>query len=135
MTSKVEEELRQMTSVYASALPLYREAGWDAILPVPPAAKMPPPSGFTGGTARLPSDAEYAVWSTSHAAWNVALRLPDGVLGIDVDEYGSKHGATNLEDWAIDRELPALPPTWSSSSRDGESRISFFRVPSAHNYV
>lgn len=117
---------------YASALPAYLAAGWPAVLPVPPEAKTPPPAGFSGADGRDPGPGDYTMWSAGMPHWSVALRLPDGVVGIDVDEYvkGSvtKNGAATL---AYYREkLGELPPTWSSTARGaGPSRILFYRVP------
>ena len=64
---------------------------------------------------------------------SVALRMPDGVIGIDVDQYvkggKQKHGAETLA--AKIAELGPLPPTCSSTARGpGQpSRIYFFRAP------
>lgn len=131
----MEQELEGLTSIYGHALPLYQQAGWSSILPVPPSAKSPPPTGYTGRTDLIPTDADYETWLGEKATWNIALRLPDGVIGIDIDDYDNKHGAMSLEEFAIDRELPRLPSTWSSSSREGESGIYLFRVPAGRTFV
>lgn len=131
----MDQELEGLTSVYALGLPLYREAQWPSILPIPPSMKKSPPEGFTGGTDRVPTEDEYVEWATKQPHWNIALRLPDGVIGIDIDDYGTKTGLMNLENFAIDLELPALPSTWMSSSRDGGSGIYLVRVPTGHRFV
>src|SRR4051812_2322977 len=65
--------------VFAGAAMLYHQAGWPAVLPVPPETKSPPPTGYTGaegldtpadllngwasGTIRHPSGSSYAAYS------------------------------------------------------------------------
>ena len=53
-------------------------------------------------------------------------RVPDGIVGVDVDLYaaGAKESLIRLF-----AECGPLPPTWSSSSRDDGSGIYFYRVP------
>src|SRR6478609_2691842 len=101
----------------------YRAAGWLGTLHIPMGRKSPPPTGYTGYDGAWPTDAEAAIWSG-----NIGLRMPTDVIGIDVDDYESKHGASQLAE--IEQRLCPLPPTWSSTRRGwGESRIRFYRVP------
>lgn len=94
--------------------------GWNPI-PLPPGAKWPPPSGVTGWNGRATTDADLAgPWDWSG---NLGLRLPPGVIGIDVDAYA---GGT-LDD--LEAKHGPLPPTRWSTSRDDGSGIAFFRVP------
>lgn len=112
---------------YASGLPIYVQAGWRGVLPLPPGLKTPPPVGFTG-SGDDPTNEQLLTWATSHAAGNLALRMPANVVGIDVDAYDGKAGAESLRA-AVDT-WGELPPTWMSSSRvDGISGIRFYRVP------
>ena len=58
------------------------------------ARKHPPPSGRTGYRGRGPTETELAIedWTG-----NIALRLPYGVVGVDVDVYhGSAEGLVEL---------------------------------------
>ncbi len=120
--------------VFAGAALLYQQAGWPAVLPVPPETKSPPPTGYTGAEG-LDTPAELlASWASGkYAAYCVALRMPDGVIGIDVDEYVTaagrvKRGAGTLA--ACVEKWGPLPATWTSTARgEGPSRIAFFRVP------
>jgi hypothetical protein len=49
------------------------------------------------------------------------------VVGIDVDDYGDKHGGKQLKE--LEAEHGELPKTWISTSRALPSGIRFFRVP------
>src|SRR5699024_5175754 len=117
-----------MSGPYADAFDQYYRAGWRSMLPLPPRAKKYPPSGYTGGGGKDPSYADMFAWSETHAASNIALRMPPNVIGIDVDNYGDKDGATSLA--IAEATYGELPPTWRSTSRDdGVSGIRFYRVP------
>jgi hypothetical protein len=111
---------------YASAAHTYREA-WGGVLPLPPLGKTPPPAGYTGHDGPWPTDEQVAQWVNTLGEGNVALRLPDGVIGIDVDHYGDKRGADILAE--LEAQWGALPATWVSSSRSWPSGIRLFRVP------
>jgi len=113
---------------YADAALVYWAAGWRGILPLPAGAKDPPPHGWTGADGAVPSYADVWAWREQHPSGNLALRLPDGLIGIDVDAYGTKQGGPSLRA-LVDTHGP-LPATWRSTSReDGVSGISLFRVP------
>ncbi|MEU1810970.1 DNA polymerase [Micromonospora aurantiaca (nom. illeg.)] len=116
---------------YADSVADYALAGWSCILPVPGAAKHPPPVGFTGADGRDTDAAQLVAWSATHAGYSIALRMPDGVIGIDVDHYtkGSvdKRGGDSLAEY--EQRWGALPTTWRSSARDLPSGIRFYRVP------
>ena len=98
-------------------------------LPIPTGAKYPPPAGWTGGGAPMASQADVESWDETHGDWNVALRLPPGVLGVDVDAYGDKAGADTLATWErlAGEALPQAP--WTTSRTDGVSGIRLYRVP------
>jgi hypothetical protein len=89
--------------------------------------KKPPPNGYTGYDAMEPSYPDIMAWIEDHPDGNLALHLPRGVIGLDVDAYGAKTGeATFIE--ALNR-WGALPPTVRSTSRpDGVSGIRLYRV-------
>jgi hypothetical protein len=114
---------------YADAASLYWDAGWRGILPLPPRRKASPPIGWTGRAGAWPGRGDVLAWETGpEGAGNLGLRLPEDVIGIDVDNYSGKSGADTLGDsfgkWG------ALPPTWVSTSRaDGISGIRLYRVP------
>lgn len=112
---------------FAQAAGAYYRAGWKPI-PLPPKKKSPPPVGFTGGSGVDPTAEQVEEWRATVGDGNIGLRLPDYVLGIDVDAYGEKAGEQTLAAYEV--KLGALPATWMTSSReDGVSGIRLFRVP------
>jgi len=116
-----------MTTPHGSTAARYCEAGWTGVLALPPRAKGNPLSGFTGREGVDPTPAQVADWISTRADGNIALRLPDGIIGVDVDQYGDKAGTSSLA--ALETLLGALPPTVMSTSRDNGSGIRLFTVP------
>ena len=118
---------------FGQSVQAYAAAEWPCILPVPVEAKSPPPVGFTGEAGADTSVDQLVAWFNSpYADWSVALRLPEYVIGIDVDHYDkgtvSKRGGDTLAEYVA--RWGELPPTWSSTARGpGLSRIMFYRVP------
>lgn len=114
---------------YARAALIYRAAGWEGTLPLGsrPGMKFPPPSGWTGHGAAYPSGADVTAWTETNGAHNIGLRMPPGVIGLDVDHYGNKTGADTLA--ALTERFGPLPPTWVSSARPAPSGIRLYRVP------
>lgn len=93
---------------------------------MPPAQKGPPLRGTTGAEAPNPTLKMLRRWASCYQGWNTGLRLPECLLGIDVDAY-KPEGA---ESWELLRaELGPLPDTWVSTSRADGSGIRLFRVP------
>lgn len=129
---------------YAQAARLYRAAGWHGALPLgdAPGMKWPPPGNkrrgdsFTGHEGRMPSGADVEAWIETHGHLNIGVRMPHGVLGIDVDAY-EKAGKRKLGDEtlaALEARFGPLPPTWVSSARPAPSGIRWFRVPEGLNW-
>lgn len=59
---------------------------------------------------------------------SLGVRLPAGVLGIDVDAYDGKNGKQTLADW--EAQFGPLPDTYTVTARtDGVSGIRLYRVP------
>jgi hypothetical protein len=113
---------------YAEAAWLYRRAGWTGVLPLGGRSKYPPPPGFTGWAGAMPSGADVQAWTEgAHGAGNIALRLPLGVYGLDVDAYEGKAGAAALAE--LEAAHGPLPATWTVTSRsDAVSGIRLFRA-------
>lgn len=117
-----------ITDPYAYAAVLYRQAGWIAPLPVV-GKDINLPREYTGYEGIDPDDAKIAEWIDTRGGDNVCLRLPDDVIGIDVDAYDGRRGAETIH-WMAEQVGCELPPTWKVTSRDdGESGIYLFRVP------
>lgn len=119
-----------MSQPYASSWLAYFNAGWPSVLPLPPASKTPPPLDTTGKSAKDPTFEQMEAWSLSHAAGNVALRMPPGLVALDYDAY--KEGAEQA--WKQDLErLGSLPATWACSSRADGSGKRLYRIPMGIN--
>lgn len=112
---------------------MYRQAGWQGVLPIgrAPGRKSPPPGMFTGHGKPDPSGADLQTWLDGpEAGYNIGLRLPAGMLGLDVDAYPGKRGGESLAE-LIDAH-GRLPSTWVTSARtDGTSGIRLYRVPTS----
>lgn len=123
---------------FGRAAQIYREAGWLGTLPIgrAPGQKSPPPGGWTGHGSPYPSGGDVAAWLETHGAFNIGLRVPDGVIGLDVDAYVkdgiAKTGDATLAE--LEARLGPLPPTWVSSARPAPSGIRWYRVPPGRNW-
>lgn len=118
---------------YAETARAYLAAGW-APIPLPLGAKEPPPSGYTGRTATKRVTASVVGRWSAGKPRNVALRLPDTVIGIDVDAYDDRGGAASLT--AAEASYGVLPDSPRLTSRDdGVSGIRFYRVPPGSTFV
>lgn len=105
----------------------YATAYWSPV-PVEPHSKRIAVDGFTGHDGAYADDATLDSWTETYRDHNIGLRLPYSVIGIDVDAYGSRDGASSLA--LLEADLGELPPTYMSTSRaDGVSGIRLFRVP------
>ncbi|WP_248240269.1 AAA family ATPase [Microbacterium kunmingense] len=117
-----------MSAPFDTAWKAYHGAGWP-VLPLPAGQKTPPPTGTTGtGGLRLTTQ---QLEQHVGRGLNIGVRMPKHIIGIDVDQYGNKHGWDNLEAFRIVHDLPPLPATWRSTSRgvDNPSGIRWYRVP------
>jgi Bifunctional DNA primase/polymerase, N-terminal len=108
---------------------MYWAAGWRSILPIPAGRKKSPPAGYTGHDATAPSYADISQWAEHRPGDNLCLAMPAGVIGVDVDGYDPKTGASTLAE--AETRWGALPGTVRSTSRpdDPISGIYLYRVP------
>lgn len=124
----VNGELRP-EAPFGSSATHYIEAGW-APFPLPVKQKSPPWSGATGWRGQDLSPSQVEDVMRGHRTGNIGLRMPSGVIGIDVDDYEGKSGGETLG--SLEAELGPLPTTYILTSRKGpEDRVSgirFFRV-------
>jgi putative DNA primase/helicase len=115
-----------VTGPYAALAHDYWKRSWRN--PIPVKGKSQPISGYTGYEGKDVSWPDLEGWIKTQGHLNVGVRALSWI-GIDVDDYGDKHGAESLK--AAENELGPLPPTYSSTSRgpDQPARILFFQVP------
>ena len=113
---------------YASAYPIYDERGWPKSLKVRRGIKRPPPAGFTGYKGQTPSAEQKVKWARGGPDGNLILRLQEGYVGLDVDNYDAKRGGLTLAE--AEKRWGKLPPTYTSTSRDdGISGIRIYKIP------
>lgn len=100
---------------------------WNVEAPVSERAKgkNSPPKGFTGRTGKNADRTQINDWISSGKYYNIATRIPNGVMGLDVDVY---HGGDETLDKLIE-ECGDLPETVMSTARVDGSGIRLFRVP------
>lgn len=131
----------------------YRKLGYLGTLWLPYNEKHPPPKDYTGASADYPDDAKVREWELKPKG-NIALRLAEvdyepknspyqthnyELIGIDVDDYGTKQGAEQLE--SLEAELGKLPPTvrsssrWSTNGRGAKGGIALFFVPAGLHFL
>lgn len=115
-----------MSNPYGDMANTYARAGWAGVVPL--AGKAPAVPGLTGYSGVDPDDALRGQFIQFYTANNIGLRMPVGVVGVDIDHYEGKTGADTLLE--LTRKAGSvLPATWSSTSRGpGQSRILFFRA-------
>lgn len=112
----------------------YQRSGWQGTLPLPKLEKNDPPRGFTGQKfiEVWPTESDLHMWSHESSS-NLGLRLPNDIIGIDVDQYIKKGRPKTGHDRLVvlEKTLGELPPTWRSTRRgySNPSGIRFFRVP------
>ncbi|MEV7342900.1 AAA family ATPase [Streptomyces sp. NPDC093544] len=104
-------------------------AGYTGMTPLRKSDKLPAMKGVTGRLGVQLRPGEYAGKKSlaEFKRHNIGWRL-EGYVGIDVDQYGNKHGAEQIA--ALEAEHGPLPAGPSTTSRgDGPSRIRPFRLP------
>lgn len=104
----------------------YYDLGWPPV-PILPDTKAPAISGMTG---RSGIDYTASELRAIRGSYGIAIRMPEGVVGIDIDAYDGKPGGKTLRN--LETTLGKLPPTFTSSSRFLEcslSGIRFFHIP------
>lgn len=111
-TARQTEDVMPPEWPYAENAGHYLQLGWS---PVPADGKQLAVTGVSGKGGKAVTKQQVGEWCVEFGGHNIALVLPDGVVGIDVDHYDKKRGgdtlAERIKDWG------ALPPTWISTSR------------------
>lgn len=116
------------TSPYRpSIVKLYADKGWDRTFPIGyrnntdpnKLTKRPPVEGVTGHAARIPTSEDHKHWHREYPMANIGLHMGHDKIGIDVDQYGSKHGLDTIR--AIEEQAGVkFPPTLRLTSRGGK---------------
>lgn len=129
MTENRSELQPKAGAPYAIGAREYLKRGWDSPLPVPYGSKKLTVSGWTGYQGKRPDHSQVKKWLVQHGDDNIAVRMPEDVIGIDVDAYGEKCGDITLD--VIEMTIGPLPATWRSTSRVNSdiSGIYWFRLP------
>ena len=118
-----------MSTPYASQALQYLEGGLGYPIPSAyPYEKFPPLTGWTGARGAIPDEVQVRHWCDTYSDSNVLIRMAPDVIGIDVDQYGDKHGLATLN--AIEQTHGNLPWTYVSSARRLPSGIYWFRLRS-----
>lgn len=115
---------------YAQGAREYLDRGWESALPVPYGSKRLVITGWTGYKGAYPDSDQIEDWIEYQGEANIALRMPQDVIAIDVDAYGDKYGDITLD--VLEMSLGPLPATYRSTSRsesDDISGIYLFRLP------
>lgn len=129
MTETRSELQPKAGAPYAIGAREYLNRGWSSPLPVPYGSKRLTASGWTGYKGETPDLAQVKQWITENGQDNIAIRMPESVIGVDVDAYGKKYGDLTLDVWEM--TIGPLPATWRSTSRHDSdiSGIYWFRLP------
>jgi hypothetical protein len=125
-------EVERRCDGYGDVAQAYLDAGWNPLPIDPVCGKEGVPAGYTGAAGASVTQADVDKWCRQRPRYLVGLRMPDGVVGLDVDHYDKgevvKRGAFHLA--ALEERHGPLPPTWTSTARgDTPSGIRFYRVP------
>ncbi len=131
MNAKKPVEMREREPFHRNA-DFYHKGGWLPF-PIPARSKGTPPTGVTGQVS-----ISHKAWRKKLDAWlkpgkrpksdSIAMRMPEGVLCIDVDAY-KESGLDTLAEIAEEVGVE-LPPTWRQSARwDGTSAHYLYQVP------
>lgn len=125
---------------YKEASRHYRSLGWDVVAPSRRAPDSKKPAEIISqvfGRGNSATAEQMDSWEESFPERNCLLKMPIGIIGIDVDHYWKKRkdGTWELKkgyDYLLEDILRIgdLPPTYSSTSRGPlqHSRILFYKV-------
>lgn len=107
------------------------DSGLGVAIPLPPGAKYEPLTGTTGSAPKQTAEEALKNFDDADDNCNVALRVNDNVIGIDVDHFPEKNklGAESLAE--LEKKHGALPATFYNTRHgaNADSRHMFYRVP------
>jgi hypothetical protein len=109
---------------FRTAAEYYRYMGWTGVIPVTRrGTKAPLVKGVTGHNGIDATDEELLKLIREFPTANIGIRLPWDVIGIDVDAYDGRAGSKTIHE--IAKMIGCnLPPTWRSTSRAPEDKVS-----------
>lgn len=110
-----------MVGPYSLSAMTYYEAGFS---PLPAIGKLLRVSKASGRHP-LATQEQIQQWISTHGSFNVALRLPKNVIGLDIDAYKGDFERLRI----LEEKLGKLPTSWNSDSRGGNGGKILFRVP------
>jgi Bifunctional DNA primase/polymerase, N-terminal. len=110
-----------VSGAYGIGAEVYYLAGFS---PLPAKGKLLMVSGVSGRHP-MASQEKIEYWTRVYGYANIALRLPDNVIALDVDAY--KDDLVRLD--VLQEQLGPLPNTWNSDSRGGVGGKLLYRVP------
>jgi hypothetical protein len=86
--------------------------------------KSSPPKGYTGRSGVNATREQIDAWISEGRYFNLATRMPDTVIVIDVDGY--RGGLPELAD--LEGKHGVLPDTWTATARNDGSKHRYYRV-------
>jgi hypothetical protein len=112
----------------------YVKLGWPDPIPVRLNGKEPAVKGLTGIEAPDLTAEDVRGLVAKFGNRSIGLRLHDGVIGLDIDDYDGRVGAETIT--AAEAALGPLPATWTTTSRGrGQpSGIRLYRVPTGRRW-
>lgn len=119
-------------AIYLDNAAKYFDNGWLPF-PLPAGKKAPPPKGRTGRPSLNVTITREQILAEAAQVpnGNIAIRMPVGIIGIDVDVYhGGDVTLANLT-----KELGELPHTYMSTARTDGSGIRLFKVPPGVEFI
>lgn len=109
----------------------YVARGFETTFPLPPNAKFAPPREVTGNFVPPSAEAIEQLWNKAPSNANIGLRMPDGVIALDVDNSDTKHGASHLRQ--LEAQLGSLNlsgiPRSTKRGPNNPAGHYLFRVP------
>lgn len=119
-------ETKASVSPYKDSAIEYMLNGWEPF-PLPLGAKFPPPKGITGKSREVEYDEFTATTDWLEGDSNIAIRLPEGIIGIDIDGIEGMESIRELQG-----QIGELPFSFAITSREKpleQGYTMYFRIP------
>lgn len=125
-------KMEAIVSPYREKAVEYMMNGWEPF-PLPLGQKFPPPKGMTGKNREVEYDEYTATTEWLEGDNNIAVRLPEGVIGIDID---GREGMLSMQE--LQESLGELSFTFAITSREKpleEGYTMYFRIPQGREVI